>query len=260
MIDAKIDTSELARSVKSWSRAFGDTNEQALMRLSSETCRQLAMKTQPWGTGKNAREKIAGAIEFDVYKTIISIRDRKTWNEILAGRQFSIRASNKLVRIQGRNKQILRSLSDIGSWIENSRTGGRVVRKMGVLNRALAWHEDVAAVVNSRRKSAGMAKGGWVLAGQDVARKTNKKGLGVGKRYAKWAKDAAVRAGVRGYIEPLKDMWRPKVKISNTARHTKSDYVLKDRDIKNAVLNAFRKVKRYYVVAVNAMDKRKHTR
>ena len=49
MIDAKIDTTELAGSIKRWSKRFGDTNEEGLARLSVEACRQFAIRLSTKG-------------------------------------------------------------------------------------------------------------------------------------------------------------------------------------------------------------------
>ena len=254
MLQAKIDMPQLARSIKLWSKEFGDTNDEALSRLSAETCRQLAMKTQPWGIGAKAQKKISKAIFLDATKTVISVMDADQWSAVLKGELNAL--SYKGVWRKFTRGNILRSQREINGWIENHRIGGKIRNKLPWRQRGIAWHADVTAVLKKRRNLAGIAKGAWVLAGIDVSQKAKKKGLGVGVGYAKWAQTAATRAGVRGYADTIRNVYHPKMSLHNEARHTRSSRILKTRDIKTAINSAFKKVIRYYQVAVHAIEAR----
>jgi len=268
MIDAKLDTRKLARSIKGWAKDFGETNETALAKLSAETCRQLAAKTQPWGTGIKARKKIEGAIAKDVRKSVRTVPN-DYFNDLLAQRKRSVKWRNQWVTIKV--SDLLMSETTLNNHVESMRTAkrGKVDSRQISPNNLKVAAEDVAGrTIAKRIQKAGIAKGAWVLAGRELTEMVRRgpataaamKRQGIGKRYMNWAQKAARASGTRGFATPIKNLWRPQMKVSNRARHTASPRILSKGEINKAILASFRKLKRNYEQAFHAMDKRNTTK
>jgi len=268
MIDAKIDTVKLGRSVKYWSKDFGETNEVALAKLSAEVCRALAAKSQPYGTGKAAREKIVKAIAKDVRKSVRTVPN-DYFNDLLARRKRSVKWRGRFVQIP--TDRLIMYPARLNRHVESLRRtkNGKVdARQISAATLLVAPEDVVREVVAERSKKAGIAKGAWILAGRELTEMARRgpataaamKRQGIGRGYMRWAQNAAKKSGTRGFASMIKNLWNPQMKLINKAVHSSKPRILGEREIKRAIANGFRKMIRNYEQAFHAMDKRKHTK
>jgi len=268
MINATIDTKKLAYSVKYWSKEFGETNEVALAKLSAEVCRALAAKSQPYGTGMKARNKIVAAIAKDVRKSVRTV-DNDYFNKLLSRERRSVKWRGQWVQIPV--DRLILHPSRLDSHVESLRksTNGKVDGRQITKGNLLVAPEDVVRqVIEARAEKAGIAKGAWILAGRELTEMARRgpataaamKRQGIGPRYMGWAQKAARESGTRGFATMIKNLWSPKMDIKNKARHSGKPRILGSKQVKQAITNGFRKMIRNYEQAFHAMDKRNHSK
>lgn len=257
MIDGKIDTAQLAQSVRKWSRDFGDTNEETLARIGAEACRNLAHRCQPWGVNAKSRRTLEKAVFLDAAKVLVPVMDAAIWAQILAGdvRALPDKAGN-WQRFNPGN--VLRDKTQINAFVERKRNGGRIKGNVPFAQRGICWHADAKAVMRERTKRAGIAKGGFLMAGLEITRIAGKKGLGIGARFGAWAVAAARAHGVNGSAVFLRSFFNPKITINNPARHSRSFRVLRQRDAKGAIEAGFKRSLSFYKRALQKMDRKTH--
>ena len=137
-------------SLEKFRKQFGETSDQALLRLSLSVSRECAFNTQPKGKKK---DKIVEAIEAGARRNIIPLkapefkRHAKTNNpaHFVRGRWYSLRQD-----------QILRSEQDIWEFIEKHRKGNKGrVKWVPTGSKAICKAADLNRVIRSRKKLAG---------------------------------------------------------------------------------------------------------
>ena len=170
-------------SLEKFRKQFGETSDQALLRLALSVSRECAFYTQPRGLKV---EKIVGAIEAGAKRNIIPLkapdfkRHAKTNNpsHFMNGRWYPLHQD-----------QILRDEDEIWDFIEKYRKGnqGRV-KWVPPGQKAICKAADLNKVIKRRKKLAGIMKGSWFGSFSDLSRKV--KGGDrprLGKNYMYWA-------------------------------------------------------------------------
>lgn len=234
MIKAEVDKAELQRSLRKYSKQFGESSSQAVVRWSVQTCRELAFETLPFGN-KSGKAKAAqkAAIERDT------------------GRVMNV--VQKMPR-KSKNVRILKSPAQVIGWMDQNRTSDNRTKKLPKSERMVCTRRTFNAAVRLMMAHAGIAKGGFIGAGQDIARAQKgaskitigKSYLGYTQKHSRFGRATKPRSG-----------FKPAAKIQNTAEHTALKYVLKKSSIKKAIDFGLKKTIKWYSRTIRALDKKK---
>jgi len=228
-----MDIPELQRSLRKFSKMFGETNAQAVVRWSVQTCRELAFETTVWGT-KKTKAKQKGAIIKDAYN-VVMVQDK-----ILKGRE---------------NKKIIRDAGELVEWINLNRVRrGARTSKLPIPERKLCSRAVFNKAVNIKMQRAGMAKGGYLGAGMDIARRQKGQDkIGIGKNYFGYAQKHS-RFG--SATKPKAGSSKPSSKITNRVAHTGNEYVIKKSAMKKAIGFGLKKTIKWYQSALRRQNKK----
>lgn len=235
MLKVDVDMAKLERSLKSASKKFGETNRNMVVRWGVATARELALQTQPWGNG-GTRKKQVGAIETGMRAVVQPVKAASFNQSAKSGR-----------------RKILNSPEEINTWVERHRGGGKGHTRLAGSQKALCKLSDFNKAKAARNRQAGMAKGAWLGAGEEIAkRQRGASRLTLGKSFLGWTR----KHDHRGKADRRGVPFRPSVILRNEARHTSSSYVVKRGHMKKAVYWGGRKTLTWYrKAAKEALDK-----
>jgi len=231
MITGSIDRAKLQSSLQRAAKAFGDSNKQALVRWSVQACREMAYMTQVFG-----RTKTKGKQEGAILGSALNI----------------ILVKRKGERVS--KKRGLHSLDDVDAWIEENRSGRNGRTKPLPIEQKKECTEDIFhKAVRRRYKRAGEAKGGWLGAGQDIARRqTGQARVNIGKNVLSYAQKHASRGSARIGGSPFSVI----AHMTNSARHSGSRHVIASGAERSAAARALPAVIKFYRRAMKAIDKK----
>ena len=247
MISGKIDMVGLQASIKRYSHAFGETNAQAVVRWSVQTCRELAKDTESMGKTAKAKKVQKGAMIKDAYNVLIVGRR-------LRRKGAGFRVSTDRSTFYASTDKVLQSPSQVNHWIRKHRTrkhkrtvelhpAQRKICSRAVFNKALAI----------RVKKAGMAKGAWLGAGMRIARKQKGQDrINIGQGYLAYAQ----RHAKHGKAIHPKAGFKPFAEIINKIAHSGDGYVLSSRKANSAIAWGLKNSISFYRRAINHLDKR----
>jgi hypothetical protein len=229
VIKGEIDRPKLERSLKRFAKEFGDTSAQAVVRWSIQTCRDLAIETQAWGkTG--TKKKQEAAIIADAYN-VVEVIDREP-----------------------RGVKALKTPGEVNDWIELNRT-----RRRG-RTAHLSWEDKKRcsrqtfnAAMKIRHARAGMAKGGWLGAGQAIASaQTGQDRINIGKNFLGYAQ----KHSRFGSAKKPASGWKPAASITNSASHSASSHVVRPAAIDKAINWGLKKTITWYRSAIRRQDQK----
>ena len=163
-------------------KQFGDTSDQALLRVALDVSRECARLTQPSGTKK---DKITGAIEDDARKNIYALPAVQINRLAKAAKPAHRTKRGAWYKLD--KSQILRGEDEIWRFIEKHRRRGRVVW-IPPAEKAVCKTGELDKVIARRKKLAGIMKGSWFGAFKRFAplvRGTDQPTLG--RNYMYWA-------------------------------------------------------------------------
>jgi len=230
VVTAKFDLPALERSLKKAAKAFGETSAQAVIRWGVSVCRDLAVQTQVFGQTKTKA---------------------KQENAITAGAMSVVLIVPK---VGASNKKGLHSPEGVNAWIESTRgKNGRTPKNMPLSERKVCTEATFKKAMRDRFKLAGIAKGAWIGAGQDIAKhQTGQDRIAIGKNFLAYSQKHASR----GHGIPAKSGFSPVAVLENKAAHSASSWVLKDSSKRSAVAFGARKTITWYRKALKAkLDK-----
>jgi hypothetical protein len=228
---AKIDRPKLERSLKRFAKDFGETNAQAVIRWSVQSCRELANETLPWNSMGKARLIHKHAIERDLGRVVFVMETMP----------------------KSKRARILKSTSECIEWMDQNRAGNNRTRKLAPEIRKECSRTIYNKTVAQLMKRAGIAKGGWLGAGDDIARaQTGMDRMAIGKNFLSYAKKH------RKFGESTKPRWgfSPFALITNTAKHSGTDYVLTNSKKQKAVDWGLKKTLTWYKKAVKRLNQK----
>ncbi|MGA0846890.1 MAG: hypothetical protein ACO3RV_10130 [Luteolibacter sp.] len=219
MLKASFDLRQLDRSIAKAAKNFGETNKTAVARWGVATCRELALSTQPFGNGG--------------MRSVCNPVDARAFN-----------------RAKGKK---LNSPDEISQWVDEHRTGSRGHARLNGGKKAICKQSDFRKALTARKTRAGMAKGAWLGAGKEIAkRQRGSDRLTIGKGFLSWTQKHTHRGAARASMMAF----RAAADLINKARHSASDYVIKDSHKRKAVEWGGRKTLKWYQhAAKKALDK-----
>jgi hypothetical protein len=227
---AKFDIPKLERSLKRFAKDLGDNNSQAIARWGVQTCRELAGSTQVFGKTTAAKNK--------------------QWNSIEAGARTIL---NIVPTLGGKKVRVLRTVSEASAYIDSKRGKRGRTRSVPIHQRPFITEKLFADTLKARRIKAGIAKGGWLGAGQDIA--SAQKGsarINIGKNFLGYAQK---HSSFGKSTHPLPG-WSPSAKLTNKASHVASNHVLKSAHITSAVQWGLRKTLSWYRAALRRQNQK----
>ena len=239
MIEAKFDLIQLARSLTKAGKLFGDTTKGAVARWGVQTCRELAVSTQVFGKG-GAKKKQVAAIHAGVTGAIAEVTERQ-FRELQSGKKKTAKIRNRWVQVE--QSRLLADVDAAMKWIEDHRDSkGRTARlpqdEIGIAPKGI-----VAKVRKLRAERAGAAKGPWLGAGVDIARRqTGTDRINIGKNFLGYAQKHSARGSATATANPF----RPIASLKNGAKHSGSSYVLSEKEKRKAILFGARKTLSWY--------------
>jgi hypothetical protein len=229
---ATFDMPKLERSLKRFASDFGDTSAQAVIRWSVQVCRELAVDTQPFG--KSVRKKQELAIVADAYRVLFTY-------------------PRALTSAQKRSERSLNSAQAVNSWMDANRGKNNRTRNLGKGDRKICSLATLRKAIRIRMKVAGAAKGGFLGAGQDIARaQTGGNRITIGKNFVSYAQ----KQTRFGDATKPQNGFNPVATLRNNASHSSKDYVLKRSRIDSAVGFGLKKTLTWYRAAIRAIDQK----
>lgn len=248
MIKAEFDMPKLIGSLKKASKAFGDTNKNAIARWGVQTCRELAVSTQVYGKG-GARKKQVNAIEKGVNGVIASVSD-KQFRTLLSGKVKRAKIRNRWVEVT--QERLIPDEGKAMEWIESHRDEKGRTPRLDQFQIGIAPQSVVRKVVRMRSVRAGIAKGAWLGAGAEIAkRQKGAQKINIGRNFLGYAQKHAERGDARATADPF----NPIAFLRNNSAHSGSDYVLSQKEKDKAVGFGLRKTINWYrMAAKKALD------
>lgn len=253
MIQADIDTKAIERQIMSIAKDFGDSNESAICRWGVSVCRDLVKRTQAWGDGTEAKKKQEGSIRKDANRAVYSVTKQTYVNGVASGKLTGLVINGQLITFTP--DRILKTPQEVLDFIDLNRTSRRNrVPTMKRNMKAIASAANVNKAVAIKTKRAGVAKGGWVGAGQSIAAKQRKGSrITIGKNVAGYAHK--FKGG--GTAQLIRSEWNPVGKITNNIAYVSTDYVLNKSDATAAINIGGQMTVKWYESAMAAKFKRK---
>lgn len=248
MIHAQIDRGELESSLRRFSKAFGDNNAQAVCRWGVQTCRELALETQSIANkakNEKPKQKQEGAIISDA-RNVLLVCDEVT----STGKGYKITNQGKSYRASA--SQVFMEVQAANEWIEQHRTRKRRrTAKLPVHERKIVSAQLFKKIIKARMVNAGMAKGGWLGAGKDLASfQKGSERITIGKNYLSYTQ----KHSKFGRASNPRPGWSPSTSIQNTVRHTASTDVVKTTAFDKAAKWGLRKTVKWYATAVRKQE------
>ena len=233
-VSAKLDSGKL----KEFRRKFGESSNQALVRLGVDAAKLAAVLTQPEGKGK---KKIIRGINAGATRNIAPL-PAKAFNYFTKKKRIAFPFEGSWVTL--REHQVLRSSGEIYDFVEKHRDSKGRVKSLPRGRRAICKKGDMKKAMTARRKLAGVAKGSWLGAGKSLAKKS--KGpdpARVGKNYMAWAQKHA-KLGESKFIKRI--LGKSEVHLISNAPSTKDKGLFSRRAAKEAIEKASRITLNYY--------------
>lgn len=242
-LDFRIDDHKLRKSFDQWSKAFGDSNVQAVSRLAVSMAIQTAILVTPRGKSK---KQIVENIATGANANIVGLA-ASAFSKIAKSKRPAFKFGSAWSTLD--QSQILRSVEEVNAFIEANRgkQHGRV-KKLPPARRAICKSSDLKKVITLRKKLAGKAKGSFLGAGVKAA--TWQRGgnrLSVGKNQMAWAQKHADL----GRATLKKSMFNPEARIISLAGHTRSKRILPPDIIPEASKRAWKNVLKFYQISLH---------
>jgi hypothetical protein len=247
VINAELDRPKLERSLKKYAKAFGESSAQAVTRWAVNACRELAVETQVWGrTG--TKKKQDDAILMNAYRVVMVVEELKpsgSWFvAINEGQKYGVPPENALL-----------TSSQINEWIEVNRTRRRKrTANLPPEERKVCQRSEFNKAMRERYTRSGMAKGGWVGAGQIIARaQTGQERVMIGKNFLSYAQ----KHGGFGRAKKPINGWRPMAEISNAVSYSGDKQVLSNAAPAKAFAWSLKKTVKWYASSLRKLNNKK---
>jgi hypothetical protein len=225
MITAKFDIQKLEKSLKKTAKQFGDTTAQAVTRWGIQVCRELAVSTQVYGKSKTRDKQI---------------------NSIYAG-GYAVCLVKDTGRVSGRNKRGLFSPEEVNKWIDENKGKNGRTKKLPHSERKEVTRAVFEKAMKIRMGLAGIAKGGWLGVGMDLAKgQTGAQRINIGKNFLGYAQ----KHSAFGDGNPARTGWTPRAVLHNQSAHSASNYVLSNSEREKAIGWGLKKTLTWYRTAL----------
>jgi hypothetical protein len=223
-VKAELDHKLLEKNLKKASKAFGDSTAQSTFRWGVQIARDLSGATQAFGRGKKAQQDQVIAIWMDALQVINRVPDGK--------------------------KATLTNAQMVITWIDQNRTKkGKRTRLLPDSEKKTATESALHEAVKIKSVRAGMAKGAWIGAGMDIAkRQEGMQKISIGKNFLGYAQ----KYSSLGNSVVKKKIFDCDATLTNTTKQSASSYVLRENQKQKAVKTGLKKTIKWYEKAGTA--------
>lgn len=245
---ATFDMPKLERSLRHFAKDFGETSAQAVVRWSVQTCRELGFEAQVWGKS-GTKQKQIGAIRTGALTVILVA---KTASKTAHG----WKCTNSVGTFYTSDRKMLKDSDAVIAWIEQNQSGSKGrTKKLHASEKKVCSLRVFNQAIKIRSKLAGMAKGGWLGAGQDIARAQTGQGrISIGKNYLGYAQKAGASFGSS---RKPQSGFTPAAFVTNRVSHISSGHVMKSSAYDKALGFGLKKTLNWYRQAIKAIDRKK---
>ncbi len=237
-------TAEISKaSMRKFQKKFGDTSNQALLRLAVSTGRECALLTHPMKNGKAVQ---MDAIQKGARKNI-AVLPPKLFNQITKKPNPAFRFSRGAAGVvwsKLTEDRILRSDREIYDFIEQTRKPNGRAGWLPYTEKAICKKGDFNKAMVRRRKLAGVTKGSWLGGHQELSKKIrggDKPRLG--KNFMNYAQKHMDK-GTGKYRG--KKLGKSEAHLISEAPATKDQRIFPKKNAKDAVERAWKKTYRWY--------------
>lgn len=237
---------KLEKSLKRYAKEFGETSAQAVIRWSVQVARELAFETQPFGV-RQVRKRQASAMLADAYKVIIAA-DKLT----RSGSGWTV-TTTQGKHFHATSDRFLGTAVAVNAWIEQHRTGkGKRCRRLATADKRICTAKVLKQALTIRMKKAGIAKGGFIGAGQEIAKaQRGENKIMIGRNFLSYAQ----KHSDFGSATKPANGFSPQAKLTNRAAHTSSDYVIKPSAMTKAIQFGLSKTIKWYRATLRKIDR-----
>lgn len=234
---------DVMRSVERFSQIAGRSLEEEIIAIGRLVAVSLAVSTQPYGKGKDARDRGQQRVETDirkvfrtpsnVYQSLLEddpSEARKFWRAITEGKISWI---EKILRDNAIDLEV--GPSPVPSYHDSAR--GRNGRVKGRARMMVTRQQELNRYIKKRQKMVGFAKSGWALAADDC---------GGHRGIPAWA--SSRHPGSHGHAIIRRDVIRPSILLVNSVRYV--DEILPQREINTAIGIAYERAIKRYTIAM----------
>jgi hypothetical protein len=198
-----------------------------------QTCRELAGETQVFGKTAAAKKKQWNSIEAGIHSVLNVVADTKK-----------------------RTTRVLTSEQEVSEWIDSNQNSKGRTKSLSVNQRPFVSEALLKKTITARRKLAGMAKGGWIGAGQDIAKaQTGTDRISIGKNFLGYAQK---HSGFGGSTRPTSGE-RATATISNRVRHSAASNVLASAGSTRAINWGLKQTVKWYASALRRQNQKQKT-
>jgi len=230
---ATFDMPKLERSLKHFAKDFGDTSAQAVVRWGVQACREVAFEAQPFGA-KQVKERQRKAIVADMMRVLYPVQSATPGMK--------------------KSRRWLATPQAVNSWIDDNRGKNHRTRELSENERKVCLFSTMKKAVTIRMKNAGIAKGGFIGAGQDIAKaQTGMDRINIGKNFLGYAQ----KHSRFGTSTKPQSGFSPVATLTNKASHTSKDYVITRGKIDKAIAFGLSKTVKWYQATLRALDKKR---
>lgn len=231
-IKATVNMPRMKAKLNKLSKEFGDTHEQAVVRLMVSAARNLAFETEAWGkVGTKKKQEIA------IMRGITNVVNIVTPKHLQ-----SLKKKGAVT--------VIESGSDLSEYVNGLRGKDGMTARMTKDMRAYTSEAVVKQCFTIRRKLAGIAKGGWLGAGMKASQmQTGGEKISIGKNFLSYAQKFARfgKVAMRGGI-----LTKRFGILYNTAKHAGKKRVLTNTGIETAKNQASIAVVKWYKAAIKS--------
>jgi len=242
-LTAKIDPKKFAK----FRKKFGDTSNQALLRVAVGAAREAAILTEVRGKSK---KKQIDSIVTGARINIVAIPGRD-FNKLASKRRPGFQFNRQWVRL--RPNQLLRDADAVNEFIEKQRDGRGRVQKLKARDKAVCRKPDMTKTLVRRKKLAGVAKGSWIGAAKKASRLSRgPQRAKIGKNFLSWAQKHSDKGTARFRRAML---GRSEVRLISKAPATRRKAIFSQMAGREAIRRAWKNALAWYRRAARRIDK-----
>jgi hypothetical protein len=246
----EVDMGDVGVSLDRFAHRVGETTEQATVRYGVAAARSLAEATEPKRSTVKSRRK---STEVFMRRVVMSMNGN-TINKLMKNGGGRIRITKSGSKGSEWSTigvdRIITNANALWRWIESNRVGGKTKDLSAKTQKRVCSKTVFDSVAKRRSGLWGAAKGAWIGAGMDIARRqAGLNRISIGKNFIPWVKKHAPKGSGR---QTGRDHDTAVLLTNNTTGAAKSTG-LSIADIQSALNKARRAVWSYYAGELRRM-------
>ena len=249
VLKSDFDEAAMLKKLKKLSKAYGESQEQAVKRWGVQTCRDLAKYTQIFGSKPGMHKKTMLKDGLNVIFT-----HKGTAKASKSGKSMVWKFKGKSAGVQ--RSRYIDSEDEVIRWINQNRTAAnKRTIKLPPAQRKVCDEALFKRAINRKYKAtAGMAKDGWLDAGEQISKRQKGKnpsriGKGLMKFSRKPAKLGSAKEGTR--------LFKSFADLINRLPYSKKSHVLSTSNKRKAARDGAINTLKWYKRAIRAENKKK---